>query len=149
MMKKIISILLVLIWMLFIFFQSSDNGEKSQGKTDYIITKIVTTFTNIKENDKRMDNIKEKISFPIRKCAHFFEYFVLSFLIMNMFYTFKINKYTLITCAIICILYAISDEVHQLFSDGRSGQISDVLLDSSASLSQIYLFYLIFLRGRK
>lgn len=30
---------------------------------------------------------------------------------------------------LICILYAISDEVYQLFVPGRGGQVSDVILD--------------------
>jgi VanZ family protein len=33
----------------------------------------------------------------------------------------------------ICILYAILDEVHQIFIPGRSGEIRDVFIDSSGS----------------
>ena len=35
---------------------------------------------------------------------------------------------------LICGLYAISDEIHQLYVQGRSGQVSDVLIDSSGAL---------------
>ena len=34
-------------------------------------------------------------------------------------------------------LYAVTDELHQLFSDGRSAQAADVLLDSAGVLSGV------------
>ena len=34
---------------------------------------------------------------------------------------------------IIAVLYACSDEVHQLFIDGRAGQVADVLVDASGA----------------
>ena len=43
-------------------------------------------------------------------------------------------------------LYACSDEFHQLFIPGRSGEFRDVMLDSSASLIANYLFYRLFMR---
>ena len=96
-----------------------------------------------------MQNVIELVSFPIRKCAHFFVYYVLAFLIMNALYICGIKKKTLLICGILSILYSITDEVHQLFIDGRSGQITDVLLDSSASLISAYLYHhFIILRGR-
>ena len=39
----------------------------------------------------------------------------------------------------ICFLYACTDELHQLFSSGRSGQFDDVLLDSIGALLGILL----------
>ena len=36
-------------------------------------------------------------------------------------------------------MYAISDEVHQLFVPGRSGQATDVLIDFSGSLAAILI----------
>ena len=41
------------------------------------------------------------------------------------------------------ILYAASDEFHQLFVPGRSGQITDVLIDSGGLLAGILLVVLI------
>lgn len=37
----------------------------------------------------------------------------------------------------ICILYAISDEVHQLFVPGRGGQVRDVIIDSAGAIAGI------------
>ena len=43
-------------------------------------------------------------------------------------------------------LYAASDEVHQLFIEGRTGQLSDVLLDSSGVLAGALLCWLLLRR---
>lgn len=34
---------------------------------------------------------------------------------------------------VIAVLYACSDEIHQLFIDGRAGQVADVLVDASGA----------------
>ena len=40
----------------------------------------------------------------------------------------------------IAALYAASDEIHQLFVPGRSGQLSDVILDSAGALAGVAAF---------
>ena len=40
----------------------------------------------------------------------------------------------------ICVLYAISDEVHQLFVLGRCGQVRDVILDGFGSMVGIGIY---------
>jgi VanZ family protein len=140
-MRKILSIILVIVWMALIFSFSNENGNKSSSLSVNIITNVVTNFTNVKKGSKEMNKIVTTVSLPVRKCAHFFLYFVLAFLVMNSLYIFKVDKYILIYAGLICILFSISDEVHQLFIVGRSGNIKDVLLDSSASLISSYLFY--------
>lgn len=139
-MRKVISVLLVLLWMMVIFSFSSATGEASGGLSDKVIETIAVSLTNVKKDSKEMEKIKSKYSFLVRKMAHFFVYFMLGIIVMNALYTFKVNKYILIYASIICILYAITDEFHQTFVEARSGQISDVLLDSSASLIAEYLF---------
>ena len=59
----------------------------------------------------------------------------------NMTINYKNNIYIPI---IICILYAISDEIHQLFVPGRSGQVSDVLLDTLGAFTGIMIYKLIY-----
>jgi VanZ family protein len=39
------------------------------------------------------------------------------------------------------VLYAVSDEIHQLFTPGRSGEIRDVLIDSVAGMVGIWLIH--------
>lgn len=44
---------------------------------------------------------------------------------------------------LIAALYAASDEIHQLFVPGRSGQLSDVILDSAGALAGVAVFTVI------
>ena len=48
---------------------------------------------------------------------------------------------------LICVLYAISDGVHQLFVPGRGGQVKDVLIDSAGTISGILVYRMIDKRG--
>lgn len=69
--------------------------------------------------------------FLLRKFAHIFEYFVLTLLIFQTVFKSKQNKKTaLFLAAVFSLLYAISDEYHQTFVFGRSGNVTDVIIDS-------------------
>ncbi len=68
-----------------------------------------------------------------RKGAHVFEYFVLVLLSLNAFrlaYPKERFGYSLILSATLSLLYAFSDETHQLFVPGREGKLSDVGIDA-------------------
>lgn len=141
MIKKILSITIVVVWCTLIFGYSNQNGDISKGTPDKVVNYIGNIF-KIKEESR------EKLTFPVRKCAHFFVYFVLGFLIINMFKTFDVKtSHAIIVSAIFCMIFAGSDELHQLFIRARTAKVSDVLLDSSASLLGIYLYYLL-IRGK-
>ena len=44
---------------------------------------------------------------------------------------------------LVCVLYAISDEVHQLFVPGRGAQVKDVLIDSAGAIVGVGLYLVI------
>lgn len=147
-MKKAISIIILLCWMIFIFSMSNRNGEASGNLSSSLIKKSIQVLANIKD-EKRLDELSEKYSFIVRKSAHFCEYFILAILVINVLISFGINKHLFLYAILFCIVYAISDEVHQLFISDRSGQIGDVLLDSTASIISSFIFSKIHLRGRR
>lgn len=68
----------------------------------------------------------------IRTFAHFCEYALLGFLFCNLFYSryFKLKP---IISAALSWGYALSDETHQIFVDGRAFQISDLAVDFSGA----------------
>lgn len=148
MVRKVVSVILVLLWMMIIFGFSKESGNESGSLSDNIIIAVTETVTDIKRDTKDMQNIIKKYSFFVRKCAHFTEYFILGFLVINALYICGVKRYSLIYTIVICILYAVSDEVHQLFVPGRSGQLSDTLLDSSASIFSSYLYHRLIIMKR-
>lgn len=129
-MKKRINILLVITWMILIFIMSSFNSTESSNQSNFIVNIIANIFN--------INNISI-LSLIVRKLAHFTEYFILGLLVYNLIYSNQKKAYFAI---IICVLYAISDEIHQLFVPGRSCQVLDVIIDSSGSLLGIILLYI-------
>lgn len=126
--KKIVSIILVIVWMIFIFVMSSCNDSKSSSQSNYIVNIIVNIFN--------ISNIP-LISLIVRKMAHFSECLILGILMVNMLRYYDKKIYLSI---IICIIYAISDEVHQLFVSGRSCQIIDIFIDTIGSNVGVIIF---------
>lgn len=127
--KRIIYLIIVIIWMIVVFSFSNQNGTKSQGSSDIITNKIVEISDDYFALD--IKSTEDTISFIVRKLAHFSIYFLGGFLIYNFINTFSINKkYIIIFSIVLGVVYACTDELHQLFIDGRSAQMMDVFIDS-------------------
>lgn len=131
MIKNKISIILVILWMIFIFVMSSFDATSSSNQSNFIVD-IITSIINIKDIGL--------LSLIIRKLAHFIEYFILGILVINF-----ITRYDkkIIIAILLCIIYATSDEIHQIFVPGRSCQIIDIMIDSLGSIMGVYLYKLI------
>lgn len=128
---------LVVLWMTLIFFFShqpaTKSSELSTGITEKIAEVIIRAVPESKVN-------QVNLNFIIRKGAHFGVYMVLGILVANGLIGCNRSKVsTILLSLLICVLYAISDEVHQLFIPGRSGEVRDVLLDSGGALVGIVL----------
>lgn len=149
-MKKIISFIVLILWMIVIFSFSSADANKSTGTSD----KVITTMIEIKDkitNNETPNNEKEIIvkntSFYIRKIAHITEYLILGFLMFNLLNQYSVtNIYYAIGLS---ILYSCTDEFHQLFISGRSGSIRDILIDSIGILIGTYLYKLLFIKNKE
>lgn len=70
----------------------------------------------------------------VRKNAHFFVYLVLGVFVINALRRSGVRGYRCVVYALlICILYAASDELHQVFVPGRGAQVKDVIIDSAGA----------------
>ncbi len=76
----------------------------------------------------------------IRKMAHFFCYLILGILGMWTLSAYNAEGKRWLIALLFCMLYAVSDEVHQLFVPGRAGKIVDVLIDTAGSATGIAAF---------
>ena len=139
--KKIIFTALALLWMVLIFSMSAQNAEESSdlsGSLSYALCRIfVRGFENM-DMPVRLA-LAESLQTLVRKSAHFIEYAVLGFLLAGSADSFG-TKRRLLWAAFLSTLYAASDEAHQLFVPGRSGQISDVMLDSAGAVLGAVIF---------
>ena len=108
---------------------------------EHFILEKSNTYKNIEEN--RQDEIFEKKKKIIRKIAHLSIYALVGSLLMGLVSTFKLKEKTRILISLILgVLYATSDEIHQLFSPGRSAQITDVYIDTLGVLVGIFVILL-------
>ena len=74
----------------------------------------------------------------VRKLAHFCEYTLEGFLLMLCMRVYSRHPLRHITVPMLGgVLTALTDETIQLFSEGRSGQVTDVWLDSAGVLAGI------------
>ncbi len=130
--------ILLALWVAFIFNMSAQNAAVSSATSGHVITFIlklfVRDFSSMPKEDQAL--LVESSQFIARKAAHFTIYGVLGALaFLNMVsYTGLLYKVRMAAGAAFCLLYAISDELHQLFIEGRSGEIRDVLIDFSGAL---------------
>lgn len=134
--KDIINLLLIIIWMVFIFFMSSQPAEASDSQSLGIINVLSKLGID-------MNGIFGDIAnFIVRKCAHFLEYMILGFLIIKLIKEDLNQKYILLIVIAGVFLYACTDEFHQLFVPGRDGNFRDILIDTSGGTLSALLFTL-------
>jgi len=121
--------------MVVIFYFSSQVGNDSKGLSEGLLTKIYPVFSR----SLSLDEFIYRYGTLIRKLAHVLEYFILGILSILFIKEFNISKKVLLAI-LICVIYATSDEIHQLFVPGRSFMISDIIIDSIASSVAVVLF---------
>ena len=143
-MRKIISITLVILWMILVFWFSSQIGDDSQVTSGNTIRKIITFINN--DIDKlKLEEIVELLQPIVRKLAHFTLYTLGGILIFNLFNSFKLkNREKIGYSLLVGALYAITDEIHQLFVPGRSGMIKDVFIDTLGIITGVIVCIIIF-----
>ena len=155
--KKTVLWLAVILLSCRIFAFSADTSTESQ-KASHKITNIVVSVVkkatpSAKQGaswEKRLFRTCHKI---VRKSAHFTLYALLAALTLLLARSYQISmRFSCAISAAYSLLFAASDEIHQLFVDGRSGQFSDVLLDFSGALFGIGVVLLVrylYLRQKK
>jgi VanZ family protein len=90
------------------------------------------------------------LTFLTRKAAHITLYFILGLLTYNVAVEYKWRARNQVVCSwLFLTLYAVTDEFHQIFVTGRSGEPRDVLIDSIAGLLGIMVYYYFRNRFRK
>ena len=142
----------VILWMLVIFCFSAQNADQSSGTSGgfaKFLAKILYRDFNIIDKPSQ-DILINKCQFIVRKTAHFTVYATLGIL-TNTAVRISKFKFPHLIALVICLAYAVSDEIHQYFVPGRSCELRDVYIDFSGSVLGIILIsiILIFFRNIK
>ena len=133
--------------MALIFCLSSQNAELSSQTSGSVIESVAGIFYPgfSDMSAVKQDEIIGALQFIARKAAHFTLYAVLGVLSFLSVISYRNLKYRfrLLISAGICLLYAASDELHQIFVPGRSGEIRDICIDFCGSLLAITVLALL------
>lgn len=153
--KKVILWIAVILWMTVIFAFSAQPADDSDELSMEFAQRIFRFINGLQDIPVFAWIGTESIIMAIgvanhfvRKTAHFMIFAVLAVLVYNLMaaYGIKRNRVVLLA-ALVCLAYAITDEMHQIFVPGRAGQIKDVLIDFSGSVCALGITYVLF--GRR
>ena len=142
--KPFISWLLVIAWMLLIFSMSAQGREESNRSSVGVSRIIASIFVRGWDDMTEAEQAEtvESIHVLVRKTAHFTLYMILGILsfIAISNHTSK-RSLNALFAFVLSAAYAVSDEVHQYFTAGRSCEIRDMLIDSSGAIVGILIIY--------
>lgn len=139
--------ILALVWMCVIFAFSAQTKEESgavSGGFSYRVVNTTGKLLHLNIDDEKVREIANSIEHFVRKGAHMTEYAILAILLYAWLRGWQVSRIkTACVAAGFAVLYACSDEFHQLFVAGRAGRISDVLIDSAGAILGLALFLFI------
>lgn len=134
--KLILSYTALVLWMMVIFWLSSEGHDASSARSDAIVNSVRSLGVHADSGE---------MTFVVRKTAHTVAYMVLGSL---AYLTLRQHNWrartTVVSGVLLTVAYAVSDEFHQSFVAGRSGELRDVLIDSTAGLVGICIIYFIY-----
>ena len=168
--------ILAVIWMFRIFSFSDAPASVSMQTSrsvSYDIVSAVNEMFDLGMDDDRVLGLSRSIEKTVRKLAHMCEFAVLGALVGCACDAWRYSDrsdgearrswrncngeggesrrpwkdYIRASIAfVICLIYGATDEFHQTFVDGRSGEVRDVLVDALGALIAIILIWFIIRR---
>lgn len=132
--KTAVFIILTLLLACFIFYMSSQNSQQSTNVSFGIIERLSSAVNCIFgfSPDFHWMKYAEKI---LRKSAHFIVYTLFGGFLMYTLCRFKKPSLNIWAAAVIMTAcYAATDEFHQTFVPGRSGELRDIMIDTSGGI---------------
>ncbi len=131
-----ISLIIVLALFILIFYLSHQSGEESTMTSSWFTTLLNFIFPF---------DLTESF---VRTMAHFSEFACLSFFMNNLFVAYREKLNPLFACTL-SFIYAITDEIHQIFVPGRACQFLDMMVDLAGIVSGMFVFTILYLLTNK
>ncbi len=126
-----IIVLATLVGIFFFSAQNADDSTRTSGRFAYMVFGVFPFFKSM--DAAAQANFVNGVMNIVRKLAHFTIYAFLGFW-LNLLICRYSKRLTVIKTIGLSALYAVTDEIHQLFVSGRSGRPKDVLIDACGAL---------------
>ena len=126
---KIILIAAIVLCVVFIWSRSFRNASESNAESSAVISFLRPVLEWLKIPEESWSHL-------VRKTAHFTEFFIIGLLLSALF-----RGRHILFPLLIGFLVAAADETIQLFISGRSGEFSDVLLDTAGATAAMLIVY--------
>lgn len=137
-MKKYLAWLPAILMMAAIFWFSAQPADVSTEMSDGV-TRILLMMAEavglMELSPEKIYGLCVLLSTPVRKCAHITEYALLYLTVLFGLKHWQVQGNRRLGRALmITVLYACTDEFHQLFVPGRAGMVTDVIIDSIGAM---------------
>ena len=129
---RIITALLLILWVTFIFSNSMDNADASTLKSGAVLRRILGSEG------------AALTEFIVRKTAHFTEFAIEGILLLSVVKGYTMRPLRFLGWPLLAgLMTALTDETIQLFSLGRSSQVTDVWIDFAGVVTGTLLAFLV------
>ena len=139
--RNAVFLILSLAVMTVIFWFSSRDATESTEQSDFFILLFLKSLFE--------SEIPIWLSVIVRKMAHFTAYAALGFCLYYVFEGLVGHLKSFICPLLVSVIYAVSDEIHQLFVPGRAGRLFDLFIDTIGASFGIAFAALVLLIIRK
>lgn len=129
-----------------VIFSFSGQNSKSSTVTSRSVTRQIVDVLPVTRDLDEAEKIQATLEMEhtVRKAAHFSLYALLAFCLLYLADLLPCSWWAkVLLCIGASFLYACSDELHQLFVDGRGAQWSDVVLDTVGAVVGCMAYFVI------
>ena len=142
---KYVKCIIAIICCIIIFSFSAVPATASTKQSKGLTYNVIKLLNGNKLTEKELVKLTKRVNPVIRKIAHFSIYMILAIFtymfieelnIKSKSEKERLRKNIIYTC-IFCIIYAIFDEIHQIYVPGRTGKVIDVIIDTLGACTGI------------
>ena len=147
-----IQLLPVVLIIIMIFGFGSDDADSSGELSSFVTEKLLYVINKLfalKWTAEKIHNSVPLYEGVVRRGAHITEFALLTFFTFVFLYCRKIkNSLAFILTFVFAAVIAVLDELNQLYVDGRSGSVQDVLTDCAGSAMVLIIILLMLSMAR-
>ena len=135
---KIILGFIPLVLLLGLVFWFSANDSEDSSNQSKVVVKFIKGHvlpdlnTMVSKKDDR--TINRTLSHIVRKTTHFMIYALMGVCSFGALWFIERRKLRFFSAVTFCFIYAVTDEMHQVFVPWRSGELTDVIMGTSGSV---------------